>query len=106
MNLLDKLVVSLEPLGFKIDGLGPPEEYDFCCEDVGGYDCMLTLELQPDSVFALAYIYPSEHSPDALEFDTEFPLEVTAREIHDWVLARAKEVDDPGSNYEITIEGE
>ncbi|MCI0534765.1 MAG: hypothetical protein L0Z50_06020 [Verrucomicrobiales bacterium] len=105
-NLLDKLVVSLEPFGFKIDGFGPPEEYDFYCEDVGGYDCQLFLELHPDFVYALAWIYPSEHSPDEVDFDIKFPLKVTAQEIYDWVLACAKQLADPGSNYEITIEGE
>ncbi len=34
MNLLDELVVSLEPLGFKIDG--PAHEYSFYCEDLRG----------------------------------------------------------------------
>lgn len=106
MNLLDNLVVSLEPLGFKIDGFGPPEEYDFYCEDVGGYDCLLFLELHPDFVYAVASIYPSEYSPDPVDSSAEFPLKVTAQEIYDWVLARAKQLADPGANYEITIEGE
>ena len=46
MTVKEKLVATLPPLGFIVDG--HTEEFDFCCEDVNGYDCLLTLELHPN----------------------------------------------------------
>jgi hypothetical protein len=41
-----------------------------------------------------------------VESNAEFPLTLTAQKIYDWVLASAKQLDRPDTNYEITIEGE
>ena len=75
MTVKEKLVATLPPLGFIVDG--HTEEFDFCCEDVNGYDCLLTLELHPNFLYAVAFVFPSPQSPDSVEFDIEFPLTVT-----------------------------
>jgi len=40
MTLKDRLLATLLPLGFKVDG--HPEDLDSYCEDLNGYDCLLT----------------------------------------------------------------
>jgi hypothetical protein len=88
MTVKEKLVATLPPLGFIVDG--HTEEFDFCCEDVNGYDCLLTLELHPNFLYAVAFVFPSPQSPDSVEFDIEFPLTVTAEEIYRWVFDCSK----------------
>ena len=102
MTVKEKLVATLPPLGFIVDG--HTEEFDFCCEDVNGYDCLLTLELHPNFLYAVAFVFPSPQSPDSVEFDIEFPLTVTAEEIYRWVFDCSKRLDEPGFNYEIAID--
>jgi hypothetical protein len=83
---------------------GHPDDFDFCCDDLNGYDCLLTFEPHPDLLYALAFIFPSPHSPDSVEFDTKFPLTVTAEEIHRWAFNCAKRLDEPGFGYQIAID--
>jgi len=94
MTVKEKLVATLPPLGFIVDG--HTEEFDFCCEDVNGYDCLLTLELHPNFLYAVAFVFPSPQSPDSVEFDIEFPLTVTSEEIYRWVFDCSKRLDEPG----------
>lgn len=101
LYVLDDLVDGLQSLGFAIEGPDyPPDSYEFAGE-MNGYDFLLFLELLDDDkgVDASVMIYPSEESEESVDFDKKFPLNVTARRIHDWVARSAAKLDKPGFNH-------